>query len=232
MSYDAVRILVATIIAQVSYLSFNSLQENIPTGKLRRSHSAAATSILCIRKKDGSLRLCVDYQTLNCLTIPNMYPLPLISQLLDKTRGRKWFTRLNLKNGYNLVRIAAGEEWKTVFRTESGLFEFTLIPFGLTNNPASCLEMIDTIFKDIERYIWYLDDILIYGSNAAAKHQVTVKIVLQQCVEHVLTVNLSKSAFYVKDIIFFMSVINDQEVKMHPSKLETISKWPIPTKKK
>ena len=121
------------------------LLENILTGKVQRSCSAANAPILCACMKDGSLRLCVDYRALKRLTIPNKYPLPLISELLDKTRGRKWFTRLDLKNGYNLIRIAAGDEWKTAFRTKQGLFEHTVMPFGLTNAPASLQEMMDTI---------------------------------------------------------------------------------------
>ena len=94
------------------------LLENILTGKVQRSCSAANAPILCACMKDGSLRLCVDYRALNPLTIPNKYPLPLISELLEKTRGGWWFTRLDLKNGYNLIRIAAGDEWKTAFHTE------------------------------------------------------------------------------------------------------------------
>ena len=97
------------------------LQENIPTGKVRRTPSAASAPILFVRKKDGSLKLCVDYRALNRLTIPNKYPLPLIRELLDKTRGGKWFTRLELKNRYNLIRIAAGDKWKTAFWTKQGL---------------------------------------------------------------------------------------------------------------
>ena len=78
--------------------------------------------MLFVPKKDGSLRLCVDYRALNRLTIRNKYPLPLISELLDKTRGVKWFTRLDLKNGYNLMRIALADEWKTAFHTMLGLY--------------------------------------------------------------------------------------------------------------
>ena len=113
------------------------LDENLPTGKVRRSRSASASPILFVKKKDGSLRLCVDNRALNRLTIPNKYPLPLISELLDKTKCGKWFTKLDLKNGYNLIRIASGHEWKTAFRTKRGLFEYTVMPFGLTNAPAT-----------------------------------------------------------------------------------------------
>ena len=205
---------------------------NIPTGKLRRSRSAAAAPILFVRKKDGSLRLCIDYRALNRLTIPNEYALPLISELLDKTRGGKWFTRLDLKNGYNLIRIAAGDEWKTAFRTKQELCEYTVMLFGLTNAPASCQKIMVTIFKDMEGCIWYLDNIGIYGGDNEVKHQAIVEKVRQQCVKHGLTVNLLKSEFHVNEIIFLVHVINGAEVKMDASKLETMSKWPIPTKKK
>ena len=91
---------------------------------------------------------------------------------------------------------------------------------------------MDTIVKDMKGYIWYQDDILIYGGDTKAEHQAIVEKVLQQCVEHGLAVNLLKSEFHVQETIFLGHVINGQEVKMDPSKLETMSKWPIPTKKK
>ena len=167
--------------------------------------------------------LCVDYRALNRLTIPNKYPLPLISELLDKTRGGKWFARLDLKNWYNLIRLAAGDEWKTAFRTKEGLFEYTVMPFGLTNAPVSFQEMMHTIFKDIEGCIWYLDNILIYSADTEAEHQAIVEKVLQQCVEHGLEVNLLKSKFHTKETIFLVHVINGHKLKTDPSKLETMS---------
>ena len=106
------------------------------------------------------------------------------------------------------------------------------MPFGLTNFPASFQDMMDTIFKNMEGCIWYLDDILIYSGNTKAEHQTIVERVLQQCVKHELVVNLFKSNFHVHKTIFLEHVINGQEVKMDPSKLETMSKWPIPTTKK
>ena len=129
------------------------IEDNLPTQKIRKSRSSAAAPILFVRKKDGSLRLCVDYRGLNKVTIPNKYPLPLISELIDKTRGARWLTKLDLKNGYNLIRIASGDEWKTAFRTKKGLFEYTVMPFGLMNAPASFQEMMDTIFADVEGVI-------------------------------------------------------------------------------
>ena len=164
--------------------------------------------------------------------IPNKYNLLLISKVLDKTRGRTWFLRLDLKNGHNLIRIAAGDEWTTAFCTKQGLFAYTVILFGLTNVTALFQEMIDTIFKDIEVCVWYIDNILICGGNTEAERQAIVETVLQQCVTHGLAVNLLKSEFRVKETIHLVHVINRQEVMMNFSKLETMAKWPIPTKKK
>ena len=106
------------------------------------------------------------------------------------------------------------------------------MPFGLTNAPASLQEMIDTHVQDMEECIWYLHDIHIYGSNNEAEHQAIVDKVLQQCVEHELAINLLKSKFHLHETIFLVNVINSQEVTIGPSKLKTMSKWPIPTKKK
>ena len=155
------------------------LRENLPTGKVRRSRSQASSPILFIRKANGSLRLCVDYCALNNLTIPNKYPLPRIDELLEKTRGSKFFTKLDLKNGYYLIRIAEGEEWKTAFRTDKGLFEYTVMPFGLTNAPASFQEMMDEIFDGLEGVVWYLHDILIHGGETEEEHQKIVEQVLK-----------------------------------------------------
>ena len=106
------------------------------------------------------------------------------------------------------------------------------MPCGLTNAPASLQEMMDTIFKDMEGCVWYLDNILIYSGDTIAEYQGIVKQVIQQCVEYGLAVNILKSEFHVKETIFLRHVSNGQDGKMDPAKLKTMSKWPIPTKKK
>jgi len=208
------------------------MNKDLPTGKVRYSRSATEAHILFVRKKDGSLRLCVDYRALNQLTTPSKYLLPLISELLDKTKGGKWFTRLNLKNRYNLIRIAHGHEGKTAFHTKKGLFEYTVMPFGLINAPTTFQEMMDTVFKDMEECIWYLDNILIYRGETDAEHQRLVEQVLQRCIQHVLAINLSKSKFYVKETIFLGHIINESQIQIDSTKLETMSKWSLRTKKK
>jgi len=106
------------------------------------------------------------------------------------------------------------------------------MPFGLTNAPATFQEMMDTIFKDMEGCIWYLNDILIYGGDSEEEHQQLVEQVLQQCIKHGLAVNLTKSEFHVQETLFLGHIINGQQVQMDPTKLEAMSKWPTPTKKK
>ena len=137
----------------------------MPTRKVTCARSATPAPIQFIHKKDKSLSLCMDYRSLNRLTIPNKYPLWLISELFDTTIGEKWFIRLDLKNMYNLIRIAAGDKWKTAFHTKQGLFGSTVMPFGLINTCASFQEMLDAIFKVMQGCIWCLDNILICSNN-------------------------------------------------------------------
>jgi hypothetical protein len=126
------------------------LKEMLETGKIRPSKSPAAAPILFVPKAHGrGLRLCVDYRGINKITIANRYPLPIMSELQDRVRDSKIFTKIDLKNGYHLIRIKEGDEWKTAFRCRYGLYEFLVMPFGLTNAPASFQDMMNHILKDL-----------------------------------------------------------------------------------
>src|SRR6266699_6563960 len=143
------------------------LDENLAKGFIRPSSSPAGSPILFVKKKDGSLRLCVDYRDLNEKTIKNRYPLLLIQETLMQLSKAKWYTKLDIRGAYNLIRMADGDEWKTAFRTRYGLFESLVMPFGLTNAPASFQNFINDVlrpFLDIFTTA-YLDDILIYSSS-------------------------------------------------------------------
>ena len=138
------------------------------SGKICPSKSSAGAPILFVPKKEGrGLRLCVDYRGRNKVTILNRYPLPLMNELRDRVCGAKIFTKLDLKSGYNLIRIKEGDEWKTAFRTRYGLFEYKVLPFGLANAPATFQNMMNEIFRDMIDLgvVIYLDDILIYSEN-------------------------------------------------------------------
>jgi hypothetical protein len=143
------------------------LTENLAKGFVQHSKSPAGTPILFVKKKDGSLRLCVDYRGFNKITKKNQYPLPLISSLLDRLRIGKIFTKLDLRGAYNLLRICPGDEWKTTFRTRYGHFEYTVMPFGLTNAPIIFQHLMNDIFQEYmdEFVVVYLGDILIFSKN-------------------------------------------------------------------
>ena len=150
------------------------LGELMEQGFIRPSTSPYGAPILFVRKKDGSLRMCVDYRALNKITIKNRYPLPRIDELLDRLHGAKFFSKLDLMSGYHQVRIAEDDTPKTAFRTRYGHFEFRVLPFGLTNAPATFMRLMNDIYRPFldDFVIIYLDDILIY-SRTKKEHDAT-----------------------------------------------------------
>ncbi|SOV04618.1 uncharacterized protein UDID_17154 [Ustilago sp. UG-2017a] len=206
------------------------LEENLAKGFISPSDSLAASPILFVKKKDGSLRLCVDYRGLNRITIHNRYPLPLIDELLDRLHKARFFTRIDLRGAYNLLRIAKGDEWKTAFCTRYGLFQYNVMPFGLTNAPASFQHLMNDTFKDMldRSLIIYLDDLLIYSSTLE-QHQGHVSAVLARLRQAGLYAKAEKCQFSTSQTEFLGFVVSDQGVSMDPSKTEVITNWPVPT---
>jgi hypothetical protein len=125
------------------------LKENLESGRICPSKSPMASPVFFIKKKDGALRLVQDYRALNAMTVKNKYPLPLIPELIAKLRGAKYFTKLDVRWGFNNVRMKEGDEWKAAFRTNRGLFEPLVMFFGLTNSPATFQTMMDDIFEEL-----------------------------------------------------------------------------------
>ncbi|SOV04526.1 uncharacterized protein UDID_17112 [Ustilago sp. UG-2017a] len=205
------------------------LEENLAKGFISPSDSPAASPILFVKKKDGSLHLCVDYRGLNRITIRNRYPLPLIDELLDRLCEARFFTRIDLRGAYNLLRIAKGDEWKTAFRTRYGLFQYNVMPFGLTNTPASFQHLMNDMFKDMldRSLIIYLNDLLIYSSTLK-QHQEHVSAVLARLRQAGLYAKAEKCQFSTSQTEFLGFVVSDQGVTMDPSKTEVITNWPVP----
>ena len=206
------------------------LKENLDKGFIRKSSSPAGAPVLFVKKKDGSLRLCIDYRKLNDNTIRNSYPLPLISDLLDRVKGAKYFTKLDLKSAYNLVRIKEGDEYKTAFRTRYGHFEYSVMPFGLKNAPATFQHFINDVLSDYldDFVISYIDDILIY-SNSLEEHHEHVKKVLKKLLENNLFVKLEKCEFDVQSTTFLGFVLSKDGISMDNDKVKAILDWPVPT---
>ena len=157
------------------------IDEHLATGFIRPSRSPYGAPVLFAKKKDGSLRLCVDFRGLNKITKKDRYPLPLISDLLDTSGRARIYTKIDLQHAYHLVRIAEGDEWKTAFRTRYGSFEWLVMPFRLTNAPAVFQRFMNDVFSDMLDVcvIVYLDDILIYSDNPEL-HRKHVREVLRR----------------------------------------------------
>jgi len=147
------------------------LDENLHIRFIRPSKVGHSAPILFIKKKDGSLRLCIDFRGLNCLMKKDRYPLPLISDFLDVPGKACIYTKIDLRHAYHLIQIAEGDKAKTTFRTRYGLFEWLVIPEGLTNAPSTFQRFMNEVFSDLidVSVVVYLDDILIYSNNLA-KH--------------------------------------------------------------
>ncbi|GAA5956477.1 hypothetical protein JCM10213_003320 [Rhodosporidiobolus nylandii] len=206
------------------------IETNLRSQFIRPSTSPIGAPILFIKKKDGSLRLCVDYRNLNSVTMKNKYPLPLIDETLNQLSGAKHFTKLDLRNGYHQLRIAKGDEWKTAFRSRYGSFEYLVMPFGLTNAPAAFQHLINDSFRAFldSFVVVYLDDILIY-SRTQEEHDRHVKIVLDKMREVGLFAKAEKCSFDQASTEYLGFIVDREGVKMDPSKIDSVKSWPEPS---
>ncbi|KAJ1599535.1 hypothetical protein NDA14_004105 [Ustilago hordei] len=205
------------------------LDENLEKGFIRPSKSPARSPVLFVPKKDGGLRLCVDYRGLNEITVKNRAPLPLIEEQLFLLRKARIYTKLDLRAAYNLIRIAKGDEWKTAFGTQLGLYEYLVMPFGLANAPAHFQSFINDIFQDIIGIyvVVYLDDFLIFSDTEEA-HVKHVTEVLACLRSNRLFAKLSKCEFHTKTVEFLGYIIKPTGIEMDPEKVRTVKEWPMP----
>lgn len=205
------------------------LDDALEKGWIRHSTSPAGAPVIFVPKKDGTLRLCVDYRGLNAVTVKNRCPLPLISETLDRLVGAELYTTLDLQHAYNRVRIRKGDEWKTAFRTRYGHFEYLVMPFGLTNAPATFQAYINRAlagYTDIFCVV-YLDDILIF-SKTLEEHWRHVNLVLERLQRFSLYVKLSKCTFASTQVEFLGFVVSTKGIQMDLSRVQSISEWPVP----
>ena len=205
------------------------IKDNIAKGFIQPSTSPAALPILFVKKKDGSLRLCVDYRAINKITIKNRYPLPLITESLDRLKTAKSYSKIDLRGAYNLLRIAKGDEWKTAFRTRYGLYEYLVMPFGLTNAPATFQNLMNDVLRPfLDKFvIVYLDDILIF-SETPEEHTDHVRQVLQKLRDTELFAKAEKCEFGKSEVEFLGYVVSPGGVRMDPKKVEAVTDWPVP----
>jgi hypothetical protein len=185
------------------------LQELLDKGFIRPSTSPWGCPALFVKKKDESLRLCIDYRPLNAVTIKNKYPLPRIDVLFNQLVGAKVFSKIDLRSGYHQIKIRASDIPKTAFSTRYGLYEYLVMSFGLTNAPAYFMYLMNSVFMpELDKFVVVvIDDILVYSKNKE-EHAGHLHVVLQRLREHRLYAKLSKCDFWLKEIKFLGHTIS------------------------
>ncbi|KAJ0666882.1 putative nucleotidyltransferase, Ribonuclease H [Helianthus annuus] len=208
----------------------SQLQELSDKGFIRPSFSPWGAPVLFVKKKDGTLRMCIDYRELNKLTIKNRYPLPRIDDLFDQLQGATCFSKIDLRSGYHQLRVLEDDIPKTAFRTRYGHYEFTVMPFGLTNAPAVFMDLMNRVCKPyLDKFvIVFIDDILIY-SKTKADHEKHLHLIMELLKKEQLYAKFSKCEFWLKEVQFLGHIVNDKGIHVDPSKIEAVKNWNVPT---
>jgi len=197
---------------------------------IQPSKSPQTLPVHFVAKKNGKQRMVQDYQHINQWTIKNGYPLPLIANILDEVGKRKVFTKIDLRWGYNNVRIKEGDEWKAAFTMHIGAYEPMVMYFGLTNSPTTFQTMMNDLFRDLINQgdtATFIDDILV-TTDTEEGHNELVEEVLRRLEENDLFVKPEKCKWKVREVEFLGVVISPKGVKMQKEKIEGVLKWPVP----
>jgi hypothetical protein len=186
------------------------------------------TLVLFVKKKDGTVRLCIDYRHLNQMTIKNKYHLPRINDLFDQVRGTKIFSKLELRFGYHQFRINDEDVNKKTFRTHYRHYEFVVIPFGLTNAPTTFMCLMNNLFSQyLHKFLLiFIDDILVYSKNEE-EHEENLNVVLKNLREPKLYSKFDKCDFYQRKIRYLGKVISEDGIVVDPENINVIMEWPI-----
>ncbi|GJP62458.1 hypothetical protein CLOP_g19517 [Closterium sp. NIES-67] len=198
-------------------------------GFVHPSTSPFAAPILFTPKKDGGLRMCIDYRALNRVSIKSRYPIPRVDELIDQLNGAKFFSKIDLQGGYHQIRVNEADCYKTAFRTRYGSYEYTVMPFGLTNAPSTFQLTMNEVFRPLldKCVIVYLDDFLIYSTNRE-QHLKDLGAVFSLLQQHRLVTNGSKCEFLKQELEFLGHYISINGVKIDPKKIATIQDWKPP----
>ncbi|KAJ9552857.1 hypothetical protein OSB04_016902 [Centaurea solstitialis] len=205
------------------------LQELLDKGFIRPSTSPWGAPVLFVKKKDGTMRMCIDYRELNKVTVKNKYPLPRIDDLFDQLQGAKFFSKIDLRSGYHQLKVRKEDIPKTAFRTRYGHYEFLVMSFGLTNAPAAFMDLMNRVCKPyLDKFvIVFIDDILIY-SKTAEEHGDHLRKVLEMLKRERLYAKFSKCEFWLKEVQFLGHVVTQEGIKVDPAKIEAIKDWESP----
>ncbi|GJS58348.1 putative reverse transcriptase domain-containing protein [Tanacetum coccineum] len=205
------------------------LPELSDKGFIRPSSSPWGAPVLFVKKKDGSFRICIDYQELNKLTVKNRYPLPRIDDLFDQLQGSSVYSKIDLRSGYHQLRVREEDIPKTAFRTRYGHYEFQVMPFGLTNAPAVFMDLMNRVCKPyLDKFvIVFIDHILIYSKNKKEREE-HLRTILELLKKEELYAKFSECKFWIPKVQFLGHVINSEGVHVDPAKIESIKDWVSP----
>ncbi|KAJ9539429.1 hypothetical protein OSB04_032162 [Centaurea solstitialis] len=203
----------------------SQLEELLEKGFIRPSSSPWGAPILFVKKKDGSMRMCIDYRELNKLKVKNRYPLPRIDDLFDQLQGAACFSKIDLRSGYNQLKVREEDVYKTAFETGYGHFEFVVMPFGLTNALAAFMDLMNRVCRPMldRSVIVFIDDILIY-SKSKEDHVEHLREVLETLRREQLYAKFSKCDFWLQEVQFLGHLVNQEGIKVDPAKVEAVMK--------
>ncbi|GKV24406.1 hypothetical protein SLEP1_g34021 [Rubroshorea leprosula] len=206
------------------------LQELLDKGFIRPSVSPWGAPVLFVKKKDGTMRLCIDYRELNKVTVRNRYLLPRIDDLFDQLVGAQVFSKIDLRSGYHQLKIKGEDIPKSAFRTCYRHYEFLVMPFGLTNAPAAFMDLMNRVFKPyLDKFVVvFIDDILVY-SRSIAEHEEHLRLVLQVLREKKLYAKLKKCEFWLNSVAFLGHVVSKDGISVDPEKVKAVVEWSRPT---
>ena len=194
------------------------------------SFSPWSSNVVIVKKKDGSLRFCIDYKKLNDVTVKDSYPLPRIADCLDSLSTGRYFSAFDLRSGYFQVMMEEEDRQKTSFVTRSGLYQFEVMPFGVTNGPATFQRLMDLTMSGLNYQIClvYLDDIILMSATVE-EHLERLKLILDRLRSAGLKLKPSKCKLLQKTISFLGHVVSKNGVATDPEKVQAVADWPVPT---
>ena len=183
-----------------------------------------------VPKKGGKLRMVIDYRRLNNVTVKNRYPLPNIEEMKNHLTGAAWYSKIDLRDAFYTVRMAKGEEYKTAFRTRYGLYEYLVMPMGLTNALATCQEVVNDCLRELldVTVIAYMDDILIFTKDTREQHARDVNAVFERLDKVGFKTAPEKCRFFRKEVDFLGFIVGTKGIRMDPDKIQSIMEWPTP----